>query len=171
MNILHMPQVYALAREQFLPFAKSATELRMIEVEIVWLFLPKLLMPWLMGNSMLGIEIDGSLVGMVDISLQPTTLRALDITFLFVRAIRYGRQSLRPYLCNLLVAPPHRGKGFGKLLVSSSLRTARAWGFAELYLHADENEAASLGLYRGMGFSKVATEGCNALLVRKTAEA
>ena len=192
-NVLHMPRIFELTMDEFKPTCRSASDVDDLAVRVLWLFLPKLLLPWLMGNQLIGIECDGVLVGFVDVSLQPQTLAALDIVPLFLRRLRHrgvtesattataattaattpttaaaAATGLRPYLCNLFVAPTHRRRGVGKQLVAACLDLSRSWGFSELFLHVEESERAAWGLYSEMGFAKVAVQGYATLMVGKT---
>lgn len=70
---------------------------------------------------------------------------------------------LQPYLCNLLVAPPYRGTGLGKLLVKSCQVEAKAWGYDQMFLHAEPGEIA-LNLYLKLGF-KIVNDFSNVLFM------
>jgi GNAT superfamily N-acetyltransferase len=41
----------------------------------------------------------------------------------------------RPYVCNLLVDPDFRGKGYGRQLMQACEAQSQAWGQSEVYLH------------------------------------
>jgi ribosomal protein S18 acetylase RimI-like enzyme len=124
-------------------------------------------LPWITGNSLLGLDLEGSLVGFVDVSLQPQSMAALEWTPLAKRKALHG-DALRPYLCNLLVDPRHRKRGYGKRLVRACLDTSRDWGYAgELFLHVEPSDRPAVALCNSLGFTAVKNEQHTTLMTRK----
>ncbi len=58
-------------------------------------------------------------------------------------------------LKRMYVAPPLRGKGLGRRLVTALESEARALGIRRLVLETGIHQAAALALYRGMGFQSI----------------
>ena len=56
-------------------------------------------------------------------------------------------------LYSLAVTEPHRGKGFGKVLLANCLDTARAEGLSAVYLEVETPNAPAIGLYQAFGFT------------------
>jgi ribosomal protein S18 acetylase RimI-like enzyme len=61
--------------------------------------------------------------------------------------------SLDAYLEELYVAPPQRGKGFGRALLEGAMETARRRGALHFDLTTGETDAAARALYESLGFT------------------
>ncbi|WP_341734996.1 GNAT family N-acetyltransferase [Microcoleus sp. EPA2] len=57
-----------------------------------------------------------------------------------------------PYLSNLAVHPEYRRQGVAQKLLNNCEKTARDWGFSEVYLHVLENNHAARQLYYQAGY-------------------
>ena len=57
-----------------------------------------------------------------------------------------------PYLSNLAVHPRDRRRGIGEQLLLTCERTAREWGFHDIYLHVLENNYQARQLYFKLGY-------------------
>lgn len=57
-----------------------------------------------------------------------------------------------PYLFNIAVHPEWRRKGAAKLLLQSIEKTAKNWGFSQIYMHVLESNIAARSLYDEMGY-------------------
>lgn len=57
-----------------------------------------------------------------------------------------------PYISNLAVKRSHRRQGAAQQMLLSCERTAREWGFSDLYLHVLENNHSAGQLYRQLGY-------------------
>jgi hypothetical protein len=77
LNLLHFPQLYSLTFAEFKQFCRTQADQDGLRSQILRLFLPKLVLPWITGNSLLGLDLEGTLVGFVDVSLQPQSMEAL----------------------------------------------------------------------------------------------
>lgn len=62
-------------------------------------------------------------------------------------------EGLECYLQELYVAPPLRGKGIGRALLTATIELARAAGAAGVDLNTGETDTAARGLYESMGFT------------------
>ena len=63
---------------------------------------------------------------------------------------------LRPYLCNLCVAPSLRSLGIGRAMVRIVEAIAhQKWGYSHLYLHVDPSNEAARTLYEKEGYVDV----------------
>jgi [ribosomal protein S18]-alanine N-acetyltransferase len=58
-------------------------------------------------------------------------------------------------LANLAVAPAHRGRGIGKLLLDAAIEDARSRHISELYLEVRESNANARRLYESREFVEV----------------
>ena len=59
-------------------------------------------------------------------------------------------------ILNLGVAPAHRGKGVGRVLIGGMLATLRARGVRTVYLEVRDSNAVARRLYESLGFREVA---------------
>ena len=66
-------------------------------------------------------------------------------------------QALECYLAELYIAPAHRGRGLGRLLMEASMARARVQGADYMDLGTAETDVAARALYESLGFSR--TEG------------
>lgn len=64
-----------------------------------------------------------------------------------------------PYLSNLAVHPEYRRQGVAQELLGSCEKTAREWGFSEIYLHVLENNHAARQLYYQAGYRLEQVDG------------
>lgn len=128
----------------------------------MYLFIPKLLFPSLMGHTLLGISKSGSLlptsselIGFVDVSMQPNsgTIEALSHRPLFLR--EWSGEPLSPYLCNLLISSSHRKNGYGRALVQAAVSEAASWGQKDIFLHVETDSIVALRLYISEDFKVV----------------
>ena len=164
MNLLHLPALFNLVFTEFQHTCRTEDQVFALKSEILLLFGPKLVFRWLMGNYLIGLELENQLVGFVDLSLQPQSIKALEVRPLVARQVFFGSDNLRPYLCNLLVSPLHRKKGFGKKLVRACLDTSKKWGYSDLFLHVEPKEEAAVALYKSCGLKAVKSEGDTTLM-------
>ena len=148
-----------------------------LKLEIFRLFLPKIFFKDLMGHALIGLKKvdwgdgggasgpitsgEGSitrkrLIGFVDVSLQRSdgSLEALKPFTMEQRRSMCPADTLEPYLCNLLVEPQCRGRGYGQLLIASCEQQAVQWGRRKLFLHVDVTTKA-LQLYLKTGFKPI----------------
>ena len=154
-----------------------------LKLEIFRLFLPKIFFKDLMGHALIGLKkVEGEgagearkgkahgasgpdtggqrgrkrLIGFVDLSLQRSdgSLDALKPFTMEQRRALYPVDALEPYLCNLLVEPQWRGRGYGQLLIASCEQQAVQWGRRKLFLHVDVTTKA-LQLYLKTGFKPI----------------
>jgi len=163
-NLSHLPAMLDLTFTEYQHTCRTEDQVFALKCEILLLFAPKLVLPWLMGNNLIGLELENKLVGFVDLSLQPQSLKALEVWPLVARQTFFGHENLRPYLCNLLVSPLHRKKGYGKKLVRACLDTSKKWGYSDLFLHVEPQEKAAVALYKSCGLRMVKTEGHTTLM-------
>ena len=59
----------------------------------------------------------------------------------------------RPILSNLVVLPPYRRRGVGTRLVGEVEARAFEWGFDEMVLKVEADNAAAIGFYQELGYS------------------
>ena len=189
MNLLDLHHVVQLSANQFRNRCKDEFDVFQLKIECLFLFLPKLLFPSLMGHSLIsiralynnykkGVTTPTTIVGFVDVSLQPCdgTLKSLKNLPFFIRKMLYNNDSnnndnsnksaLQPYLCNLLVRPEYRQLGLGKLLVSECEKQAKLWGYNKLHLHVEKQSSSVLGLYLNMKFDPV-NDSNNIIFMKK----
>ena len=87
-----------------------------------------------------------------------------------VGMIGVGRESMRKvmhkgFIRGMYVAPPHRGKGGGRMLLDTALAFAAAMpDLRQINLTVTANNEAAVGLYRAAGFEAYGLERC-ALMV------
>ena len=158
-----------LANGQFGHTCKSLQDLVRLNIEIIKLFVPKLIFHQFMSHSVIGVRSANSnkLVGFVDLSLQPSsgTMDALTPLPLAKRIQMYG-VSLEPYLCNLLVVPELRKKGLGRKLVAACEDRALSWGCQTINLHVERDSIPAFSLYLSSGFSPIQKQG-NVVFMKK----
>jgi ribosomal protein S18 acetylase RimI-like enzyme len=65
----------------------------------------------------------------------------------------------RSYVIALGVLPAHRGKGYGRALLQSSVAALLADGHTEIFIEAAAENQAALSLYRSCGFRETARYG------------
>lgn len=58
-------------------------------------------------------------------------------------------------ILNIAVAPEHRRKGYGKILLSMMLQVARKMGIERAVLEVRVHNSAALALYTSLNFTKV----------------
>jgi ribosomal protein S18 acetylase RimI-like enzyme len=81
------------------------------------------------------------IAGTVEVSVRPISLQ-----------FHNASTVERPYLSNLAVHPDYRRHGVGAQLLLACEKTARDWGFEDLYLHVLENNQAARHLYTKLGY-------------------
>ncbi len=162
-----LPEIMRLSYDQFEETCRTDKDRAELRAEIQGLFLPKMVFNPFMGHRIIGLQKEGSkeLVGFVDLSMQPQSLEALKPLPYLLRSVKYGN-NLKPYLCNLLVAPEYRRKGLGRKLVNECITISREWGHNELFLHVKESTKAPLNLYKSMGFKSCPPRESYASLLR-----
>lgn len=126
-HITDMYDIIKLANNQFLTSRNNFIDVLNLDIEILKIFLPKLLMPAVMKHSVLGIRSSNSkcIVGFVDVSLQASSGN-LDV--LKPKTFKRRQQlhnNLEPYLCNLFISPVYRRKGLAKSLINACEIEAR----------------------------------------------
>lgn len=164
-----MPEIMRLSLAEFSDRCKTEKDRDELKAEIYSLFLPKMVLNPFMGHKIIGLKKPGSdeLAGFVDLSLQTQSLDALKPLPYLLRVGKYGTNGLRPYLCNLLVAPEYRRRGLGKMLVNECVQVSKKWGHSELFLHVQETTPAPLNLYLKLGFVRTTPREQYASLLRK----
>ncbi|KAK3266608.1 hypothetical protein CYMTET_24782 [Cymbomonas tetramitiformis] len=60
-----------------------------------------------------------------------------------------------PYMANLAVQSDMRRQGLGRLLIDAAEQVATSWGYSELVLKVEDDNAAALELYESMGYEEV----------------
>lgn len=204
LDIGDMQQIFKLASGQFSENYNSLPELVSLWGNILYLFIPKLLWPDYMGHTVIGIketiEIENSinsksgvtkvrsrLLGFVDLSLQTNSgsLEALKNEPLYQRKVKHAnmlkegwanreQSQLRPYVCNLLVHPKCRGRGYGRQLMKACETEAEKQGYQQVNLHVDSTSLPALALYMSQEYEIEKTvftkgnPGSNVLFMRKT---
>lgn len=63
------------------------------------------------------------------------------------------------YLAELYVVPSRRGQGFGRELITESMRVARGQGADYAFLITSEDDHAAVRLYEAAGFRRTEGEG------------
>ena len=147
-GILDFYNIFALSVNEFLPTQDSFIDKYKLIYRIFELFLPKLLIPSVMQHTLYGAKTrSGELVGFIDFSLQASTGTTLALEPLTYqeRFAQYG--DLKPYICNLLIAPKYRTKGLGRRLLHVCEMKAASMGFHEIFLHADTTTTPAIRLY------------------------
>jgi ribosomal protein S18 acetylase RimI-like enzyme len=157
LSFLDLGDILGLAMAEFESKCTSTEALWGLRKEIVFLFLPKLLVPSIMGHSVICVKDGGELVGFVDLSLQSNkgSLDVLKPRTLAERSAACEPGELQPYLSNLLVSPKYRKRGIGSLLVSLCELRAKDWGYQQLNLHVEMKAVPALCLYLGAKFDTV----------------
>eukprot|EP01038_Epipyxis_sp_PR26KG_P006984 gene6984-9545_t len=153
--MLDLSELFDLASQQFSSQCSSPVDSLLLRARILYLFFPKLAFPRLMGHTILGIKQSKglgcrpTLCAFVDLSLQQFdgSMNTLKVTPLFKRMQLHGKDNLRPYLCNLLVAPEHRRKGLARQLIKASEKQIKSWGYKDIYLHVEKASFPALSLY------------------------
>lgn len=156
LTLKDLPSLYRLTLNEFGPLESSNQDKIHLGWRVLSLFTPKLASPNIMGHKVIGLikKTSRSLVGFIDLSLQPScgTIAALDNSPLRIRMWIYGNDSLRPYICNLLVAAPFRRQGLGKLLINACETEALNMGYSDVFLHVEESCISALSLYTNQEF-------------------
>lgn len=172
LTLRDLPSLYRLTLNEFGPLESSNRNKMLLEWRVLSLFTPKLASPNIMGHKVIGLikRTSRSLVGFIDLSLQPScgSIAALDNSPLRVRTWIYGKDSLRPYICNLLVAVPFRRQGLGKLLINACEIEALNMGYSDVFLHVEESCISALSLYTSQQFAiEKRLSGTGLLFMRK----
>ena len=74
-----------------------------------------------------------------------------------------------PYICNLLVSPKNRGRGYGKYLMQQCEEHVRKLGFRKIFLHVEPGSTAYY-LYVRLGYTPILTVNKNVLFMSKMIE-
>ncbi len=164
LNIFDFPQIFLMCNRQFTNNKSTVSERLDLYDRILKIFLPNLLKPTEYGHDIIGLKTNwGQIIGFADVSLQVDdgSLDALCISTLPWRIKKHSRKKLQPYLCNLLVSPEYRKRGFAKRLISACENHARQWNNIEsgsaqyLHLHVELTETPALCLYLSAGFTEI----------------
>jgi len=105
---------------------------------------------------------DATLIGMIELSLQPTTglppplLPLLPAVKRFFALLGFP---IHPYISNLLIDASMRRQGHAARLVAHAENVARGNGFNLIYLHADGDYRPAVKLYENLGYEGVEEEG------------
>lgn len=169
MNLVDFPQVFSMCMDQFSPECKSNGDAIALTMKIGLLFVPKLLLPNVMGHQIFCLKENAdNIIAFVDLSLQTTdgSLDTLKRTTLRYRQQKY-KNSLEPYVCNLLVKPTHRKRGMATMIISHCETVAASWGHSYLNLHVERDEMAALSLYLKAGFLPQKTNDPAVFFMRK----
>jgi len=167
-NAIDFFSIFKLSTDEFFPTTKGTKEQLQLIMQICYLFVPKLLFPNLMKHSLIGAKTpSGELIGFVDLSLQTSSG-----SLLALKSMTYSQRSttydvLKPYLCNLLIAPKYRRRGIAKRLIKSCEIKAKEWEQSEIYLHADITDVASMKLYISLQFEPIQRND-NLVFMRRT---
>jgi len=172
-SLIDLPRVSIMCNNQFLSVNSTLFDRLDLNRRIMALFVPKLLNPTSGGHEVIGLkDASNTLVGMVDLSLQPSdgSLSALQPSTLESR-MKLHKNLLEPYICNLLVSPEFRNKGYGSRLLQeceSRVRNRSLGNF--INLHVELQEVAALKLYLKSGFvetRRIGKGGNDILFLRK----
>ena len=87
------------------------------------------------------------LVGVVELSLSPA--------FVFLGPGEAQSERGRPLLSNLAVGPRYRGRGSGRALTEACEVEAVTWGFSEVVLQVDEDNAGARAFYSSAGYAEL----------------
>lgn len=165
-----MYDIIRLANDQFLTSTDTIVDILKLDVEILKLFLPKLLFPKMMRHSVIGVRsaTNDRLVAFVDLSLQMSTgsLDALKPKTIAEREKLHGK-TLAPYLCNLFVSPGLRKRGLARKLISACEAEARRWGCNTINLHVEMSSRPALSLYLSSDFNIVMTAANDVVFMSK----
>lgn len=95
----------------------------------------------------------GEIVGAIGVEVLSLSKAVLDEQ-------RSGAASmdLRPLVSNLAVDPAFRRRGIAKQLCRGAEREAKSWGFREIVLKVEADNAKARSLYRAAGYRVVATD-------------
>lgn len=168
MQLTDFVQVFPACVNEFKSNSNSFTDLLSLQARIISVFLPKLLFTKECGHTVFLLKnISGDLIGMVDLSLQTSSgsLDALNPSFLADRLKAY--KNLQPYICNLLIRPQYRNRGYAKILISLCERESLSWGKTDIYLHVEKRTLPALNLYLTTGFSPVKDANNDLVFMRK----
>ena len=171
-SLFDLPRVSIMCNNQFLSSTSTLLDRLDLNRRIIGLFVPKLLNPASGGHEVIGLkDTSNTLVGMVDLSLQPMdgSLSALQPSTLLSR--KKLHKNLEPYICNLLVSPEFRNKGYGSRLLQECERRVRDRSLGSyMNLHVELVEIAALKLYLKSGFvetRRIGRGGNDILFLRK----
>lgn len=115
-------------------------------------------------DTVLCVETDGKVVGMVDLSRQPPDPERnpppvpLPMFVKNLLSTLRGLPSPDGWVTNLLVDESFRGQGYSKLLMKAVEGLARSWNCSSIYLHVDADSTGGRipqELYRGLGYEPV----------------
>lgn len=115
-------------------------------------------------DNVLCLEIDGGVVGIVELSMQPPDPERNPPPVplpMFVKKLLSTARGLSPpdgWVTNLLVDDAYRGLGYSKVLMKAAEGLARSWECSAIYLHVDADTVSgkvAQDLYRGLGYEPV----------------
>jgi len=115
-------------------------------------------------DTILCVETDGKVVGIVDLSRQPPDPERnpppvpLPMFIKNLLSTLRGLPSPDGWVSNLLVDESYRGQGYSKLLMKAVEGLARSWQCEAIYLHVDADSGSGRvpqELYRGLGYEPV----------------
>lgn len=98
--------------------------------------------------------------GVAEVSLNPQGDVTADIVPLpkWLKSLN-PVQPLQPYISNVLVNGTARRRGFASRLVNACERTARDWGYADVYLHVEADYRPARRLYEKLGYEVIKEDG------------
>lgn len=105
---------------------------------------------------------DATLLGMIELSLQPTTglpPPLLPLPPAVKRFLALLGFPVHPYISNLLVDASVRRQGHAARLVAHAESVARENGFHLIYLHADGDYRPAVKLYENLGYEGGGEDG------------
>ena len=115
-------------------------------------------------DNVLCLEIDGEVVGIVELSMQPPDAERNPPPVplpMFVKEILSTARGLPPpdgWVTNLLVDDAYRGLGCSKVLMKAAEGLARSWECSAIYLHVNADAVSGKvpqDLYRSLGYEPV----------------
>ena len=162
--------IMQLTYNEFSPTCNTVYEKMELLQSMIQLFLPKLVRPLEWKHRVIGIVVREELVAFADVSLQPCsgTMEALTPIPFEKRKTVYENDELKPYICNFLVAPAHRKKGYAKVLIKECENFAKCGGFNEIFLHVKTDTTPAFSLYLSQGFEPVQLLGESTLFMKKS---
>lgn len=111
---------------------------------------------------------DESIVGMVELSLQPPIFDRNPPALPLPRWVKESLASktelgtVQGWVTNLLIDPSYRGRGYSKVLMAATEGVAKSWKCRYIFLHADADIRSGRipqRLYEGLGYTIVTGQG------------
>ena len=75
--------------------------------------------------------------------------------------------NLEPYICNLLVSPNYRRRGYAKKLLASCEDWSIESGYSAVNLHVNRDDESAYKLYKSLDFNVVKNLNSEILFMRK----